>query len=541
MAASAARADIASTSYVNAQIQPVQTALESKQDVSNMVVAISGDDYEDAKGSTELYPSMATADQLIRDVTSQLGVSGKQDRSSSNYSMGNQSGGWTAMTEAQQNALNSGATSALVGKISTNESAISSLNSTVSGHTSSISQLGTDISTLNSGKQEKSDSTVTGTHTYITSNEKVGANLAALDTALGTLSDTVTNATTGLAATRTLAQKGVDDAATAQSKADTNETAISGINTKIGTVPSGKTVVGMIEDAQTAATYDDTALAGRVTAVEGDVTTLKGTGNGSVAKAIADALTDYTKTGLDSTYATATALTTHTGNADIHVTTADKAAWNAKQNALTFDNVPTEDSANPVKSGGVYTALAAKADSSDLASYELKANVTTKGDATHPVYFDANGVAQQITSYAGNAATATSAASADAVAWSGVTGTPTTLAGYGITDAQGTLTFDNAPTENSANPVKSGGVYTALAGKQATISDLSTIRSNATAGKGASDTIATYGDVVTHNAADFAAAGNYITVPVAAPNTSGKSVLTYDADTTTYYWEDIGR
>ena len=38
----------------------------------------------------------------------------------------------------------------------------------------------------------------------------------------------------------------------------------------------------------------------------------------------------------------------------------------------------------------------------------------------------------------------------------------------------------------------------------------------------------------------IATAGNYITVP-AASGTSGKSVLTYDADTTTYYWESIGR
>ena len=43
-----------------------------------------------------------------------------------------------------------------------------------------------------------------------------------------------------------------------------------------------------------------------------------------------------------------------------------------------------------------------------------------------------------------------------------------------------------------------------LASKQPTISDLSTIRSNATAGKSASDTIATYGDIVTHNAIEFA-------------------------------------
>lgn len=61
------------------------------------------------------------------------------------------------------------------------------------------------------------------------------------------------------------------------------------------------------------------------------------------------------------------------------------------QDALTFDSAPTEDSTNPVESGGVYNALAGKQDN---------------------------------------------------------------------------LTFDDDPTENSTNPVKSGGVYSALAGKQ---------------------------------------------------------------------------
>ena len=61
------------------------------------------------------------------------------------------------------------------------------------------------------------------------------------------------------------------------------------------------------------------------------------------------------------------------------------------QDALTFDSAPTEDSTNPVESGGVYYALAGKQDN---------------------------------------------------------------------------LTFDDAPTENSTNPVKSGGVYSALDDKQ---------------------------------------------------------------------------
>lgn len=39
------------------------------------------------------------------------------------------------------------------------------------------------------------------------------------------------------------------------------------------------------------------------------------------------------------------------------VSAAEKTAWNGKQDALTFDNTPTDGSNNPVKSGGVYTAL----------------------------------------------------------------------------------------------------------------------------------------------------------------------------------------
>jgi len=43
---------------------------------------------------------------------------------------------------------------------------------------------------------------------------------------------------------------------------------------------------------------------------------------------------------------------------------------NAKQDTLTFDNVPTQSSNNPVKSGGVYSALSDKADASDVEDIE---------------------------------------------------------------------------------------------------------------------------------------------------------------------------
>ena len=50
-------------------------------------------------------------------------------------------------------------------------------------------------------------------------------------------------------------------------------------------------------------------------------------------------------------------LNTHAQNTTIHITTAERTAWNGKQRALTFDTAPTAGSTNPVTSGGVKAAL----------------------------------------------------------------------------------------------------------------------------------------------------------------------------------------
>lgn len=44
-----------------------------------------------------------------------------------------------------------------------------------------------------------------------------------------------------------------------------------------------------------------------------------------------------------------------------------KSLLESKQDKLTFDNIPTENSDNPVKSGGIYSSLESKADSNSLA------------------------------------------------------------------------------------------------------------------------------------------------------------------------------
>lgn len=78
----------------------------------------------------------------------------------------------------------------------------------------------------------------------------------------GTISSTYTYDDAGVKADITKNANAISAMDTAYKAADT------AINTKIGTVPEGKNVVTMIEEAKTSATYDDTALKGRVDAIE---------------------------------------------------------------------------------------------------------------------------------------------------------------------------------------------------------------------------------------------------------------------------------
>ena len=97
------------------------------------------------------------------------------------------------------------------------------------------------------------DGKLTWVEPSATTVEGLATEIEGLKTRISALEGTVGDESKGLV-------KGVAD----------NTAAISDINTKIGTVAEGKTLVEMISDAQTAATYDDTALVGRVATIEGD-------------------------------------------------------------------------------------------------------------------------------------------------------------------------------------------------------------------------------------------------------------------------------
>ena len=97
---------------------------------------------------------------------------------------------------------------------------------------------------------EPSATTVEGLATEI---EGLKTRISALETAVG-------DADSGI----------VKDIADLGARMDAVEGDVAAINDKIGEVAEDKTVVQMIADAQTAATYDDTELAGKVATIEGD-------------------------------------------------------------------------------------------------------------------------------------------------------------------------------------------------------------------------------------------------------------------------------
>ena len=143
-------------------------------------------------------------------------------------------------------------------------------------------------------------------------------------------------------------------------------------------------------------------------------------------------------------------------------------ALQTKQNTLTFDDIPTASSNNVVKSGGVYTSLSSKVNRVSSVSTKARAYiVNAAGTADSTVNIDesnSNGSIVQRSST--GTIKASNAVANDDVA---------TLSQLNTVDnkfnnKQDKLTFDNSPTSDSNNPVKSSGIYNALALKQNSLS-----------------------------------------------------------------------
>ena len=154
------------------------------------------------------------------------------------------------------------------------------------------------------------------------------------------------SAATAAAASETAAAKyesdAKSDAATAAANGKLAESwAVGGTGTRTG------------EDTNNARYWSEQAQ----NAAGGGVTSFNGRGG-----AVAPQKGDYTAAmvGADAEGAAEAVqgnLDTHEENTVIHITAAERTAWNAKQSALTFDTTPTKDSTNPITSGAVKEAL----------------------------------------------------------------------------------------------------------------------------------------------------------------------------------------
>ena len=117
---------------------------------------------------------------------------------------------------------------------------------------------------------------------------------------------------------------------------------------------------------------------------------------------------------------------------------------------LTYDAAPTENSANLLTSGAVYSALesitpgVSLTEAAYLALTENEKNNGTVYYLTDKRVIYRNGVAYGLPT-----------------SWNDVTGKPTSLTGYGVA-------VDSTPMGNSTNPVTSGGIYNAVLAKENT-------------------------------------------------------------------------
>ena len=203
MMAPAARADIASTEYVD-------TNMEAKANKVTDTKNYTGD-----ADSTDKYPSMAVANQMAKSAAAKS-AAGK-------------------LSNTFENKKNQVMVTNATG-------AVTPTTVDTAGEGNAVTAV-----TVADGKY-----TVTKGTTFATKE--------ALDTVQTTADNTasaVNNTTTGLAATKAIADQNKTDIASMDAAYKAADTAI---NSKIGTVATGKTVVQMIEDAKTSATYDDAAV-----------------------------------------------------------------------------------------------------------------------------------------------------------------------------------------------------------------------------------------------------------------------------------------
>lgn len=267
----------------------------------------------------------------------------------------------------------------------------------------------------------------------------------------------------------------------AQDAADAAQDEIDALEEKVGTVPADKTVVQMIADAQAAATYDDTALAARVTANEGALAVLNGEDVGSVKKTVDDAINKFaTDVSNDEIVNTFKELIDYVAD---HGPEAAEMAGEIAKNAAAITTLDAKVGNLP--EGATVTNVVAYVDqkvgavdfSGDIATAKQQAIDAAAADATSKANAAEKNAKDYADSLAPNYATAAQGALADSAVQSVVAGS-----------ANGTISVDGTD-------VKVTGLSTAA---YAAASDFDAAGSAATAesnAKAYTDTALTWGEI----------------------------------------------
>lgn len=255
VAANSADASIASKGYVDAQVKTSvsNTTFESFKTENTANIADAKKAGTDASAALETYKtSNDTAVAAKADTTTVTAeLAKKQDK----------------LVSTDNVVINADNTITLKG-IAT-DTGLADLQKTVGEHTTTLGTLTGDgdgsiaksIANAISGEVTRADGA------YATAAQGALAATAVQPAAIADM-ETKTNASATYA-TKT-ALEGVDGKFANYTTTENMNTALGAKADKstIGTVPEGKTVVKMIEEAQTSATYDDTALKGRVDTIE---------------------------------------------------------------------------------------------------------------------------------------------------------------------------------------------------------------------------------------------------------------------------------
>ena len=396
MMAPAARADIASTAYVDNKDTAIRNDMELKTNKVTDTKNYTGDE-----DSTEKYPSMAVANQMAKRAVAQ-NAAGKLDNKFENNK--NQ----VMVTDAK------GAVKA------------------------------TAVDTQGTGNAVTSVTVADGKYTV--TKETTFATKAELDTVQTTADNTasaVNDATTGLAATKAIADQNKTDIASMDAAYKAADTAI---NSKIGTVATGKTVVQMIEDAKTSATYDDAAVKAEIAKKQDKLVASGEKANIVGSDGVSVSIGTDGKINVKGNQA---AIDTALAGKQDNLSTKQ---MNAVNSGITADNVTTYDgydaritTAQNQADKGVTDAAAAQA----TANKAVVANTAITAGTGTKITYDAKGLVTGSTSLA--------ASDIPALATSKITGLDTALAakfvapGTSVTSKDGTYTLtmkvvNNQPT-----------------------------------------------------------------------------------------------